>query len=213
VTRLVVRDVVRSQRIMPTLLLTFLIIAIVVPNGPQAPGAALAAAGLLMIPVHAWIGMSTAMATDRVTREAFIAVLGPVRVFGAHVGAAAIIAAGAEALMVLATVVSGAMSPMPSATRWLAGAFTIGAGLAVGVAIGVLAAPPVINQRGRRALVLVGLLACTPLVLPVLSLARKLADDHAARVVGDVGARAAVCAAAAAVLLAAGALVSALRRD
>ncbi len=212
-TRLVVRDVVRSQRIMPTLLLTFLIIAIVVPNGPQAPGEALAAAGLLMIPVHAWIGMSTAMATDRVTREAFIAVLGPVRVFGAHVGAAAIIAAGAEALMVLATVVSGAMSPMPSGTRWLAGSFAVVAGLAVGVAIGVLAAPPVINQRGRRALVLVGLLACTPLVLPVLSLARLLADDRAAVVVGDVGARAVVCVAAAAVLFAAGALVSALRRD
>src|SRR5262249_40948983 len=158
--------------------------------------AALATAALLMIPVYAWLAMTAAVATDAPTREAFVAVLGTTRAYVAHVVAAAILAACARALVILATVVSGGMAYAPSGPRIVGWLFGEIAALAIGLAIGAVAAPPVVTRRGLRAVLFVGLIALTPIALPVLRLARNLDEKSTAHVLAAVVPAALVCTAA-----------------
>ncbi len=76
-----------------------------------------------------------------------------------HLLAAMVVGAVAELVVVGAAVGTGVMSPQPSVAQWVAGFVAAGAGLVLGVAIGTVAGPPVIDRRGARVLVLLAGLA------------------------------------------------------
>jgi len=212
VTRLILIGFIRSQRVVGVILLTLAVIAAVASNRPQAPGSALAAVSLLMVPAHAWAAMTIATGTDIPTREAFVAAIGVGRVLAGHILAALVIGAVADLAVVAVALVARTMSPRPAPAQWIAAALVGGAGLVLGSAIGTVAGPPVVQRRGARVLVLVWLMVVGPLILPVLRLARVLTDARPSEVVGAVTGPVVLTAGAAAVLMAGGMLVAARRQ-
>ncbi len=203
-TALTLRAVVRSHRIVATGLLTLAVIALVCPNGPQDPGTTLASAALILVPVHAWTAHAAARALDAPTRDALVAAASARRLLLGQLSAAALLATASTALVLAAAVVSGVMSPSPTARQWGAGGLAAVVGITIGVAIGTATGPPFLVTRGPQVLIALLLLALTPEVLPVLSLARDLGNRapadvlraSLAPVVGSLGAAAALLAVA-----------------
>jgi hypothetical protein len=211
VTGLVVRNVVRSQRVVAPALLTLAAAVLVCSNGPQRPGETLGATVAVLLPVHAWTGLTTASGTDDATREAFTAIAGAVRVFLAHLAAAAVIAAVATAFVVGAALTTGVMDGSPTGTQWWAFAAAASASIALGVAIGTVAGPPVIGARGTRVVVALGLVTVALIASPLLAAARRLGRAAPADVLGPTFLFAAATAGIAAALVLAGAVVAARR--
>ena len=210
-TGIVLRNLVRSQRTVGVIVLTIVVMAIVLSNRPQAPGSALAATALLMLPVHAWGSLAAAAGTDASTRDAFVAAFGVRRVMVGHLMAATVVGAVSDLVVVGIAVATHVMSPPPSPDRWVAGAMVAGASLALGIAIGAAAGPPVVTSRGTRVVLLVGLVAVAPLLLPLVRMARLLDEARSSMVIAEIAGPAALTAGAAAVLLI-GAVLVAQRR-
>ena len=209
---LVLRNVVRSQRVIAPGLLTLAVVVLVCSNGPQQPGETLAAAVVALLPVHTWLAITAAAGTDAPTREAYVAIVGVGRSFVAHVAAGVVLGAAATAAVVVVALASGVMDGRPTGAQWGAWACASVASIALGTAIGAIAAPPVVDDRGARVLVAVGLVAAALIVSPLLPAARHLGRDAAGAVLGPVLAASAATVLVAAGLLGAGALVATRRR-
>ena len=128
-----------------------------------------------------------------------------------HLLAATVVGAVSDLVVVGIAVATHVMSPPPSPDRWVAGAMVAGASLALG-------ASPSGQRRGHRSsaaaervCLLVGLVSAAPLLLPVVRMARLLAEARSPNVIAQIAGPAALTAGAAAVLLI-GAVLVAQRR-
>ena len=174
-TGLVLACVVRSQRIVGPLFATVLITIMLTAQGGQTAEAALSGIALLLIPVHVWIGFTTAGALDVPTTEVAAVMLGRRRAAFGVLAAGATLAAGAVGFTTAATLALRVIRHRPEAAQWVAGGLATCAGITLGLAAGI-GARWAWRERGHQ---LLGLVAAGLgiALLPAISQISRTFDD------------------------------------
>ena len=182
-TGLVLACVVRSQRIVGPLFATLLITLMLTAQGGQTAEAALSGIALLLIPVHVWIGFTTAGALDVPTTEVAAVMLGRRRVAFGVLAAGATLAAGAVGFTTAATLALRVIRHRPEAAQWVAGGLATCAGVTLGLAAGI-GARWAWRERGHQ---LLGLVAAGLgiALLPSMLITDLLASSQISRTFDD----------------------------
>ena len=201
-TGLVLACVVRSQRIVGPLFATVLITIMLTAQGGQTAEAALSGIALLLIPVHVWIGFTTAGALDVPTTEVAAVMLGRRRAAFGVLAAGATLAAGAVGFTTAATLALRVIRHRPEAAQWVAGGLATCAGVTLGLAAGI-GARWAWRERGHQLLGLVAAGFGIALLPPISRVSRTFDDGVTSWAAAlQVGAASLACAGIAATALA-----------